>query len=82
MARAQAYRELDKNHERHHLAYLTMAARSTIGSGQNVRAKYPTFRKFFDYRKELERLEKPKGKQATMKNWIAYRKRKEEESNG
>lgn len=74
--KAQSYVAVDQDMERHALAYLILCAKGTIGSGKNVRMKYPTFKKFYNYENELKKLEKkPESK---FKNWREFRKRKEE----
>lgn len=76
MLKAHAYHEVDKSFERHHVAYLSAAAKSTDANGK---AKFPRFKKFFDYQRELAKLktmDKPK-KKSKRTAWIEYKKRKE-----
>lgn len=61
LTEAYALKYVDKERDLHELAYLTFAATATKKSGKPV---YKTFKKFFDYDKELERV-KRKGLDAT-----------------
>ena len=61
LSEAYALKYVDKERDLHELAYLTFAATATKKSGKPV---YKTFKKFFDYDKELERV-KRKGLDAT-----------------
>lgn len=79
--KAQAYVEVDRDMERHTLAYLIQCAKATTGKGKNAKMKYPTFKSFFDYKKKLKELEK-KPEESRFKNWRAYLKRKEEKTDG
>lgn len=63
LTEAYALKYVDKERDLHELAYLTFAATATKKSGKPV---YKTFKKFFDYDKELERV-KRKGLDATQK---------------
>lgn len=72
--KAQAYIAVDKDHERHSLAYLIQCAKDTTANGK---PKYPKFKNFYDYEKHLKKLEKPETKH---KHWREYLKRKKEAS--
>ena len=63
LAEAYALKFVDRERDMHELAYLTFAATATKKSGKPV---YKTFKKFYDYEKELERV-KNKGHDATQK---------------
>lgn len=55
LTEAYALKYVDKERDLHELAYLTFAATATKKSGKPV---YKTFKKFFDYDKELERVKR------------------------
>lgn len=61
LSEAYALKFVDRERDLHELAYLTFAATATKKSGKPV---YKTFKKFYDYEKELERV-KRKGLDAT-----------------
>ena len=63
LSEAYALKYVDKERDLHELAFLTFAATATKKSGKPV---YKTFKKFFDYEKELERVKK-KGLEETKK---------------
>lgn len=63
LSEAYALKYVDKERDLHELAFLTFAATATKKSGKPV---YKTFKKFFDYEKELERV-KRKGLEETKK---------------
>lgn len=47
---------VDKHYELHLQAYLNMAARARKPVGKKIKPVYTNFNKFFDYRKELDRV--------------------------
>lgn len=55
LMKAQAYIEVDKEHERSRTAWLTMAASATKKDGKPV---YKHYTDFFDYEAELKRIDK------------------------
>ena len=57
MQKAQRLKEVDLDHRIHELAYLTFVAsqRKPAGKGKE-KAAYPTFKKFYDYQKELKKV--------------------------
>ena len=57
MIKAYELKEVDKANERHQLAWLTVSAGATKKDGRPVYRKY---KDFFDYEKEVKRLERPK----------------------
>lgn len=63
LSEAYALKYVDKERDLHELAYLTFSATATKKSGRPV---YKTFKKFFDYEKEIDRV-KRKGFDATLK---------------
>ena len=63
LTEAYALKYVDKERDLHELAYLTFAATATKKSGKPV---YKTFKKFFYYEKELDRV-KRKGFDASQK---------------
>lgn len=69
LSEAYALKYVDKERDLHELAYLTFSATATKKSGKPV---YKTFKKFFDYEKELDKV-KRKGLDETIqeKNKIA-----------
>lgn len=73
--KAHEYILLDQEYHKHSLAYLVQAAKSTTGSGKNVKPKFPTFKRFFDYEKALKKLDR-KEQQSPFQNWREYKKRK------
>lgn len=63
LSEAYALKYVDKERDLHELAFLNFAATATKKSGKPV---YKTFKKFFDYEKELERV-KRKGLDESIK---------------
>ncbi len=63
LSEAYALKYVDRERDLHELAYLTFSATATKKSGKPV---YKTFKKFFDYEKELDRV-KRKGFDASQK---------------
>lgn len=57
MCKAYELAEVDRANERHQLAWLTVSAGATKKDGRPV---YKKFKDFFDYERELKRLERPK----------------------
>lgn len=55
LSEAYALKYVDKERDLHELAYLTFSATATKKSGKPV---YKTFKKFFDYDKELEKVKR------------------------
>lgn len=58
MREAFQYRQVDRQHELHELAYLNFAATATKKKGKPV---YKNFKKFYDYKKELEKVKREQG---------------------
>lgn len=54
MVKALRYRLVDDEYRIHKLAYMATVARGT--KGKNQTPVYPTFKKFFDYEKEIKAL--------------------------
>lgn len=55
LSEAYALKYVDRERDLHELAYLTFSATATKKSGKPV---YKTFKKFFDYDKELEKVKR------------------------
>lgn len=57
LKKAYQYREVDTDYRQHLQAYLNFSATSKVKSGKGkVKAKYSTFKKFYDYESELKKL--------------------------
>ena len=63
LSEAYALKFVDRERDLHELAYLAFSATATKKSGKPV---YKTFKKFYDYEKEIDRV-KRKGFDATLK---------------
>lgn len=61
--KAYRYELIDKDRDMHYQAFLNFAVQSTTGTGKNIKAKYPSFDKFFDYQAKIDALE---GKETTV----------------
>ena len=62
LMKAERYRQVDRDYYDHRLAYLIFAATATKSSGKySKKPVYSNFRKFFDYDKEIKKLEKESG---------------------
>lgn len=79
--KAYALRSVDEEMKIHLSAFLNLAVKSTRGTGNNIKPKYPTFKSFFDYDRRLAELEHPKDEPSQFQNWRAYKKRKSQEVN-
>lgn len=55
LSEAYALKYVDRERDLHELAYLTFSVTATKKSGKPV---YKTFKKFFDYDKELEKVKR------------------------
>lgn len=53
-------KQVDKMHDIHLQAWLTFAAKATKGKGKSSRPVYSRFERFYNYRKELEKVQNPK----------------------
>jgi len=83
MVRALRLRQVDEDYKSHWLAYNTFQASAKKKQGKSEVAVYKTFRSFFNYEEELKKAEKElSGPDDKFKDLIAYKKRKEGESDG
>jgi cell fate (sporulation/competence/biofilm development) regulator YlbF (YheA/YmcA/DUF963 family) len=60
LIKATEYREVDKDYRNHLQAYLDFTAQAKKKKGKGEAPVYNTFHKFYDYEKELEKVENPK----------------------
>ena len=75
--------QVDEDYKSHWIAYNAFRASATKKQGRKEVPVYNTFRSFFDYEEELKKVEKElNGPDDKFKDLIAYKKRKEGESNG
>lgn len=58
LVEALRYREVDQDYRNHQQAYLNFLAKATKASGKKMVPVYKSFRKFYDYEAELEKLSK------------------------
>lgn len=56
MIDAWRLRQVDEDRKTHWLAYLIFAAKSMKKAGKKQKPVYSTFKKFYDYKKELKRV--------------------------
>lgn len=60
LMKAEEYREVDKDYRNHLQAYLDFTAQAKRKQGKYGEAPvYKTFHKFYDYEKELDKIENP-----------------------
>lgn len=60
LIKAAEYSEVDKDYRNHMQAYLDFVAQAKRKKGKGEAPVYTTFRKFYDYEKELDKIENPK----------------------
>lgn len=83
MNKALAYKQVDRQNELHTLAFLTNAAGGMKMSGNRQIPVYRTYKEFYDYQKELDKLESDKSmntkkyKKLTELAHKFYKKRRE-----
>ncbi len=68
LMKAAQLRQVDENYKIHLNAWLTFAAKAQKKSGKGSRPVYSKFERFFDYKKELAKVEQNNEEKSRFKN--------------